>query len=64
MELSKSLCSEKQCSCFSNGFKYIATCGDCRKTECHNCVTIELFEEEEVNIKDESGNDIFDNSFG
>ena len=43
---SKKLCSGKQCSCRSNGLKCVAACGGCRGTECQNCVTVELFEEE------------------
>ena len=48
---SKNLCRWKQCSCRSNGLKCVAACGGCRGTECQNCVAVELFEEEENNIK-------------
>ena len=59
----KSLCSGKQCSCRSNGLTCAAACGGCRGTECQNCVTVELFEEEESNVEDEFDNNIFD-AFG
>ena len=60
----KNLCSGKQCPCCSNGLKCVAACGGCRGTECQNCVTVELFEEEENNIEDEFDNNMFNNVFG
>ena len=53
-----------QCSFHSNAFKCVAACGGCRGTECQNCVTVELFQEEQNNIEDEFDNNIFDNVFG
>ena len=50
----------EQCSCRFNGLKCVAACGGCRGTECQNCVTVELFQEEENNIEDEFDNNIFD----
>ena len=61
---SKNLCSGKQCSCCSNGLKCVAACGGCWRTECQICLTVELFEEKENNIKDEFDNKIFDAVFG
>ena len=51
----------KQHSCHSNGLKCIAACRDCQGTECQNCLTGELFEEEENNVEYEFDNNIFDN---
>ena len=59
----KNLFHGKQFFCLSNGLKYVAACGGCRGTECQNCVTVVLFEEEENTIEDEFDN-IFDNVFG
>ena len=50
---SKKLCCGKQCSCPANGLKCVAAYGGCVWTECQNCVTVELFEEEENIIEDE-----------
>ena len=47
----------------SNGLKYVAACEGCQGTECQNCVTVEIFEEEENNIDGEFDNNIFD-AFG
>ena len=58
--MSKNLRSGKECSCRTNGLKSAAACGGCRGTEYQNCVTVELFEEEENNIKDEFDNNVFD----
>ena len=54
----------EQCSCRFNGLKCVAACGGCPGTKCQNCVTVELFQEEESNIEDEFDNNIFDNVFG
>ena len=61
---SKNLCNGKQCSCRSNGLKCVAACGGCRGTECQNCNSVELFEDEENNVEDEFDNNLFDNVFG
>ena len=58
----KNLYHGKQC-CRSNGLKYVAACEGCQGTECQNCVTVEIFEEEENNIDGEFDNNIFD-AFG
>ena len=57
MQLSSNV---KKCFCRSNGLKCVTACGRCRGTECQNCVTVELFQEEENNIEDEFDNNIFD----
>ena len=63
-KVKKNLCIGKQCSWRSNGGKCVAACGGCWRTECQNCITVELFDEEENNIEDEFDNKIFDNDFG
>ena len=57
-------CSGKQCSCHSNGLKYVADCGGCRETECQNGVTSELIVEGRNDMEDGFDNNIFDNIFG
>ena len=61
---STNLCSGKQYSYCSNRLKCVAGCGGCWGTECQNCVTVKLYEEEENNIKDEFDDNMFDNVFG
>ena len=62
----KNPCGSKQCSCRSNGLKGVSAFGNCRGTECQNCIPIIDYKDDERNIllDDEDGYDnLFENLF-
>ena len=46
----KNPCGGKQCSCWSNGLKCVAACGDCCGAKCQNCIPIIDCKDDERNI--------------
>ena len=60
---SKNPCGGNNCSCRANGLNCVAACGDCRGTQCMNCKTNAITENDVEDDGEFEGN-IFENIFG